>query len=380
MTTINRPCLGCSKDFLVMEGAGSHKKLYCHRLYQVLCPICQDLFSQECRPKPKLFCSKSCSSIAINQSRRDQFLCYCTLCREPFQSTRSTAKHCGISLNKNCLGCGGSFDTFCGSRINYCNPSCRNSFMRATSYILQSKVCLYCGNSYTPASSGQLYCGHDFNNCQFCGQLFLLTSHQVRTIFQGTGKYCDNICSTLAQMNSKLDPNNISHYKDPRSWCLRFQQQFHRRPTSSDFEDHFQVRPHKMLEGYFSPLRRSLWEQKVIHHLDIHYPQLSYQRWFRMPSPDGGGRREGSLEIDIFFPSLGVGIEVQDLGTHSRDREEEQGKFGVKKGPRAHREKRERAQKMGYQIFEIWEDEIRANLLTFIIDQMLPRQLPELND
>lgn len=82
------------------------------------------------------------------------------------------------------------------------------------------------------------------------------------------------------------------------------------------------------------------------------------------------------LELDIYLPELRVAFEVQDFATHDRDVDGVVAKFKglglIKKGPIYHESKTALAKlKLGVDLFELWEDEIRDGSCTARVNSIL---------
>lgn len=87
------------------------------------------------------------------------------------------------------------------------------------------------------------------------------------------------------------------------------------------------------------------------------------------------------FQIDIYFPKLKLGFEVEDFATHSRVDDEPyivnempNGKRIFKKGPTYFKTKQDFFKTKGIKVFEIWEDEIRASNFS-ILEKKLKTKL-----
>lgn len=98
----------------------------------------------------------------------------------------------------------------------------------------------------------------------------------------------------------------------------------------------------------------SYLEERVAHFLGANFPSLRFERNHRTH-----GRAD--LEVDILLPELGLGLEVQDFTTHSRQDTEGFNPWGdPMKGPSYHEHKRAVYRERGVTVVDLWEDEIRS--------------------
>ncbi len=96
-------------------------------------------------------------------------------------------------------------------------------------------------------------------------------------------------------------------------------------------------------------------------------------------------RSKSRYEIDIYLPELGLGFEVQDFTTHSKNSDFEVGhpwaKNKLKHGPKYHNLKREIAKKQfGVDLIDLWEDEILSGEFERIVDLAILEASDKLSD
>ena len=155
-------------------------------------------------------------------------------------------------------------------------------------------------------------------------------------------------------------------------WAKNFKQTFGRKPCRGDFEEHFGIqfprRSTRVEKGYDVSLF-NIWdsylELKLVDALKYSdYTEKMYKEecltekdFVRNSKFTFNGK---TYEIDVFFPKLNYGIEVQDFATHSKDSDTKYSNKGYhKKGPKYREEKRECAKQLGIEIVDLWEDKIR---------------------
>ena len=178
-----------------------------------------------------------------------------------------------------------------------------------------------------------------------------------------------------------------NYYDDSyiNEWAKTFKNDIGRRPTKKDFEEYFGRKfPRKSLNRNFDKSLFNLWdsyfELKVCDYINsIGYiekrtvndciSKIDYVRnsMFTL-------NKKKYYQIDIYFPLLDLGFEIQDFTTHSKnsDLEPYAQRAGVfKHGPSYHNEKRDAALQIGITIVEIWEDEIKNNEYKNIINKLL---------
>ena len=111
--------------------------------------------------------------------------------------------------------------------------------------------------------------------------------------------------------------------------------------------------------------------------LEVDYKYVRNNRMIVVPGS------KGKWEIDIYFPDLKMGFEIQDFSTHSKDKDDEEANLPrkngfkpfLKKGPTYHKKKRDAAWNMGIKVVEIWEDEIKNNSYKTIVREALNEAL-----
>jgi anaerobic ribonucleoside-triphosphate reductase len=157
-------------------------------------------------------------------------------------------------------------------------------------------------------------------------------------------------------------------------WARKFKETIGRKPCRIDFEEHFGIqfpRRNVRVERGYDVSLFSLWdsylELKLVDDLKYSgYTEKMYKEecltekdFVRNSKFTFNGK---TYEIDVFFPKLNYGIEVQDFATHSKNSDTEYSEKGYhKRGPKYHEEKREYAKQLGIEIVDLWEDKIRSN-------------------
>ena len=249
--------------------------------------------------------------------------------------------------------------------------------MRRDSYkIKNNKMCVYCGVSFRPTHSQQVYCGDDWANCAFCGERFKLSASSYKRYFDGIEICCSNSCSAFINTKSEINKSKIKEYKNIEKWSKDFYSRYHRKPDRVDFYSYFGIKPPESYKKYLKKSKGSILEWVVCKYIDSLNLDCKYVRNNRMIIVPGS---KGKWEIDIYFPELKMGFEIQDFSTHSRDENNEEADFPrrrgiepfVKKGPLYHKKKRDAAWKMGIKVVEIWEDEIKNNSYKIIVRKAL---------
>ncbi len=326
------------------------------------CVFCKETFEIEASNK-RVTCSKSCASRLLRQQYAERNTKQCEKCSEFFPAQIPTQIYCCRTIEAKCKNCAKSFSAKCRAKPSkFCSASCRNTYMRKHSYSIPKRICVICDKEYSPTVSKQTVClSEHFLKCQFCGEQFSAKPMQLK--LKDRGKYCDNICSTLGQMDSKLDRTLISQYKNPNQWALEFKKEHKRKPSFNDWTAFFDTSvPAGVDEKFFLKKNRlSGWETKVLQYIERNFPGLSIENRVRIL--DTGSRFK--KEIDLYIPELRLGFEVQDFLTHSRDREDEPieilhwvKNLKFKHGPKYHSEKHVAARKLGISLHEVWQDEI----------------------
>lgn len=173
-------------------------------------------------------------------------------------------------------------------------------------------------------------------------------------------------------------------------WAIDFNNDHGRKPTRGDVLEFFgyplhrkSVRQRRGINSKLFNLWDSYLEVKVVDMLVKHGcieiydeadctndKQFIRNKMFKFKLADGS---ETAKQIDIYFPMLKIGFEVQDFATHSRVDDElylingqPRGDMIYKKGPTYSEEKRQKFAEMGIKVFELWEDEIRSNDFSII--------------
>lgn len=371
-------CKGCGESFQPAK----HNQIYCLQTMDADCEFCPESFQRKCGAKLKRTCSKSCSSKLIRKEQAEKSTSTCLSCGDAFQQKISAQMYCGKELTVDCeSGCGQSVSTICERMPKrFCTPSCRQLHMRATTYSIGSRDCEICGESFVPLGSKALVCnkGH-VRECALCEEKFVVNLQHWKT--EGRGIYCDNICSTLTQMNSKLPSERVREYKDIDDWALRFKVANKRKPTSIDVRIYFGIGiPVRANSSFFrlDGKDRSNFELHVLRMIQETWPHLEVLRNKRPLRSES----EGRLEIDLWVPELSIGFEVQDFATHSRDSDSELSRMPwtkFKNGPTYHQGKQESGARAGIRIFEIWEDEILSGQSQFILESAIVPRLESLS-
>lgn len=366
-----KTCKNCETLF-----EARNNQLYCYTTIDSNCEYCGKLFKQECSPKNRSTCKKSCSSKLIRANQGKKSLKKCENCENIFQAKNSFAKYCNKIVIRTCLGCENLFQRKCnGEKGSYCSTSCRNTYMRKEFYKISETECLNCGKLFTPTSSKQLFCGNDTKKCMFCGEEY---NPKPSRLDKTSSKFCDNICSTLAQMDSKIDKTRLKDYKNIEEWFKRFQHEHGRKPMKTDFKEFFKVFPSRHHQELFGEKELPFFEQVVKNFITDNYTYI-VKSWKKLSE-----NRSIKYEIDLFIPDLMIGFEIQDFATHSKNSDNvlmtgqflhwarEAGKSVYKKGPKYHEDKRLFAEKhYDIKIIEIWEDDILSGQYKNILKNCL---------
>lgn len=365
-----RSCLRCKEDYQPIKGP----QKYCLQLKAIPCPICGVVYSSKCSAKPNRTCSKSCSSKLIRKEQSERDTANCLHCGELFFKKITSQLYCLKPRSVVCKGgCGSVVETACSkSSKMFCTPSCRQLYVRATTYSIAEKSCLICGERFTPKSSKSLICAKNhLESCRWCEKSFTIDIQDWRE--KNLGKYCSNICSTLGQTNSNLRRELTDEYKNIDQWAIAFKDANKRKPTAIDTHLYFGVGiPARANRDLFriENRGRSGFEKYVVKLIGEHWSELEIVRNRRPLLSEAGGR----LEIDIWLPELNLGFEVQDFATHSRTRNDEPCRLhyaNVKSGPDYHKAKFEAAAKSGIELHEIWEDDIMEGRALSILQEAI---------
>ena len=139
-----------------------------------------------------------------------------------------------------------------------------------------------------------------------------------------------------------------------------------------DLCDHrWEASPARRKAGHGCPscASHSRLESLVEKHLRLR--KIPYVRSFReLRSLD----ENRVLELDFYLPTHGLGFEVQDLTTHSRESDVEPIGHPLyaerhKKGPAYHQRKRDAAEASGIRLVELWQEAIEDRSFEDIIDE-----------
>ena len=182
--------------------------------------------------------------------------------------------------------------------------------------------------------------------------------------------FCSNACSTFAQMGSQFDKTLLKDYRNINQWAITFKEENKRKPKLADFILYFNLRklPSHADKKLFSQTRDSKLELIVLYYLKEHHPQLKITRHYR-EKLDNRWR-----EIDLYFPEIRMGIEIQDFATHCRDISDAYSKFNnPMKDLRYHEEKRQLFENIGITVFELWEDDIKSGEFDKIVEDFLAK-------
>lgn len=294
----------------------------------------------------------------------------CEICHEEFSPKAHNSKSCRKIIINKCLQCEKSIETICSTSESkkYCNPSCRNKYMRSKKYkISTTKICNICNNEYTPTSSKQRVCNLNHSKkCEFCNEEYTPITQKY---FTESNKYCDNICSTLSQGNSKIDKTLLKEYKDPDQWALEFKKTSGRKPKKVEFLMYFGLKVPPFADmKLFEKTRDSKLELTIVYFLKS--IGLEEGKDFLRRSRFKINNRW--FEVDIYLPELNMGFEVQDFDTHTREESSVSDKYGNPiKDKRYHERKRLVLRELGITVFELWEDEIISGDFEKTIHKML---------
>lgn len=352
-----RACGNCGDGF----SPAKHNQRYCLQPQNAPCGFCGEPFERVCEFKLRKTCSKSCSSRLIRRQQAERSAAICLGCGDSFQQKITAQLYCCKEISVDCEGdCGQSVPTSCSkSPKRFCTPTCRQLRMRATSYSIAAKNCAICGESFLPQSSKSQVCSKEhLEECMLCGDSFAVNIQRWKS--SALGIYCSNSCSTLDQRGSDIPVERIREYREIDKWAAAFRKINGRKPTGIDAQIYFGVTiPARANRDLFrlDGRDRSGFERHVLSIIHENWPELEVLRNKR-PLRSASG---GSLEIDIWIPSLSIGFEVQDFATHSRDSDSELSPMpwaDLKRGPTYHSAKKAAADRAGIELFEIWEDDI----------------------
>lgn len=367
-------CKGCGESFNPI----TNRQVYCLETMDANCGFCSEPFQRNCTAKLKQTCSKSCSSKLIRREQAENNTATCLSCGDTFQQKISAQVYCGKALTVDCeSGCGQSVSTTCSTSLKrFCTPSCRQRHMRATSYSIGSRDCEICGESFIPLGSRSLVCDKlHTRECALCGEGFTVNIQRWKT--ERLGIYCDGICSTLAQMKSKILNTRVREFKDIDNWAIQFRIDNKRKPTPIDARIYFGIDIPPRANGSLFRVDgkdRSGFELHVLRLINENWPNLEVLRNKRPLRTESGAQ----LEIDLWIPKLGIGFEVQDFATHSKDSDTEPSRIPwveFKRGPSYHLAKSKSGSRAGIKIVEIWEDEIISGQARSIVKGAIDQAL-----
>lgn len=364
-------CLKCHNSFTPHH----LQQIYCKVRLEIICEICERIFNDKCHSNTKRTCSKSCGSKIIRKEQGENNRKHCKKCGKHFNPQNQKAEYCNAEITIQCQGCPKHFQRLCNNDSgSYCNSSCRNTYMRKHHYkIKEKRLCILCDHEFEPNMSQQTTCANEhYSSCQICSHVFAITSNHSQ-------QYCSNSCSTIAQTNSAIASTLLHEYKNPNQWAMAFKKHRKRKPTRGDFQAYFNVQnlPKAFDLRILRKTKSSRWESHVVQYIETEYPQYRIQRnkkLLKFPND------KHLKEIDVYLPEISIGFEVQDFATHSRTNDNEQcenhwrKKRQYKSGPTYHRSKKQAAQKISIQIYEIWEDEIINSTYKDKITQIISQQ------
>lgn len=165
------------------------------------------------------------------------------------------------------------------------------------------------------------------------------------------------------------------------NWAIRFKEENGRKPCRGDVFEYFgnklpkkAQRLERGIDSKLFDLWDSYLELKVVDvlkkngfqevfDLNGNHTEKSFIRnkiWHRLNNETG---KAVGKQIDIFFPALNIGFEVEDFTTHSKV-DNEPLKFNqkgsmVKNGPSYFKDKQDFFKGFNIDVYEIWEDDIR---------------------
>ncbi len=209
--------------------------------------------------------------------------------------------------------------------------------------------------------------------------------------------YCKQSYKTRAIRFANLEKDSIkkqqilkigeNFYNDEfiNNWAIQFKNNVGRRPTKTEFENYFGRKfPRKSFHRNFDKTLFDLWDSYFELTVCDYLNELGYTEKRTVidciATTDYVRNSMFSLDkktyyqIDIYFPLLNIGFEIQDFATHSKNRDDEpyvQRANSFKHGPTYHNAKMSAAKNIGITIIELWEDEIKNNKYKKIIDTLL---------
>lgn len=168
-------------------------------------------------------------------------------------------------------------------------------------------------------------------------------------------------------------------------WARDFAAKRGRKPTRGDVKEFFgydlhrkSVRASRGIDSKLFNLWDSYLELKTVDELKrngfseiISESECKTSKQFIRNKIWHGKDKDGNecaKQIDIYFPKVKIGFEIQDFATHSRRDDEpyvvnglKRDDYAFKKGPAYSSEKVKFFEQFGIDLHEIWEDQIRAN-------------------
>lgn len=156
------------------------------------------------------------------------------------------------------------------------------------------------------------------------------------------------------------------------SWAVKFKADIGRRPTKEDFKQYFgRVFPRKKLNRNFNKALFDLWDSWLELTVCDYLKTLGYEEKYvkdlcvedtHFVRNSMFNNKGNWYQIDIYFPTLKLGFEIQDFETHDKYSDEvhyRQCPNSFKHGPTYHNQKKLAALENNITIIELWEDKIR---------------------
>ena len=157
-------------------------------------------------------------------------------------------------------------------------------------------------------------------------------------------------------------------------WASNFIKSIGRKPCREDYEKHFGIpfpRRNVREERGLNLKLFNIWDSYLELHVtdDLKFSGYTEKMYKEECTSEKDFVRNSKFkvndktyEIDILFPKLNYGIEIEDFATHDKYSDSEISEKGYhKRGPKYHEEKREYAKQLGIEIVDLWEDKIRDN-------------------
>ena len=184
-------------------------------------------------------------------------------------------------------------------------------------------------------------------------------------------------------IESKVNTFSISgtskdeYYDDEyiNQWAINFRNENNRKPTKEDFRLYFnRYFPRKDLCRNIDRSLFSLYEPYLEAVVCSYINELGYNEQYVVENCReltdyvrnkmiNDFTTDKKLQLDIYFPFLGIAFEVQDFHTHSKDSDNdicEHFNDSFKHGPKYHEHKRDVARAYGITLVDLWEDSIRS--------------------